>query len=621
MIKQEVIKDVVKCRIFLHKFMIMPSNRLRNENQKILSKTRSYGALALSALLVLSLLASVQLANSSGAYAQESSDDQLTVSGICEDGGSFFWVARFFLDNLNPEAEYYFQVIYQGSVRQQGAFTDQESMPIPPTPIRKFDYPPNAQITLILYENKDLDSPALSSIEHNERVASVSVVCVDTAPPIIKVPADMTVEATSAEGAVVKYRVTAEDNVDGTVTLAEDGSVIQDKVGRDIAISCSPASGSSFKIGTTPVDCTATDASGNIRRASFSVTVNADTTDSIPPALSVPADMTVEATSAQGAVVNYKSSAQDSVDGSVEVSCSPASGSIFSIGTTTVQCTARDAAGNEGTASFKVTVRDSRPPVITVQDMTVEATSAQGAVVNYKSSAQDSVDGSVEVSCSPASGSTFKIGETKVQCTATDAAGNSAEKSFTIRVQDTTDPDVEITGAVDRTGREISREGTTPVPYIKITFDATDAVGIDKHKGTECSLDGQKFEFCASPKVYDKLSRGSHYIIVRATDAAGNIGEDKFEWIVGAPPSRIPEEEQSSSPALEKGQEEQAPGATTERTSTEDTEDTEDTDTGADTDRDATPEGTITVSQSQEPVEEGSEEGGEEENSTIGETS
>jgi len=346
----------------------------------------------------------------------------------------------------------------------------------------------------------------------------------------------MTVEATSAQGAFVKYIVTAEDNSDGTVTLAEDGSVIQDKVGRDIAISCSPASGSNFKIGTTPVDCTATDVSGNIRKASFSVTVNADTTDTTAPALSVPADMTVE------------------------------------------------------------------------------ATSAQGAVVEYRVTADDSVDGSVEVSCTPASGSTFKIGETTVQCTARDSAGNSAEKSFTIRVQDTTDPDVEITGAVDRTGREISSGGTTPVPYIKITFDVTDAVGIDKDKGIECSLDGQKFTSCTSPKVYDRLTRGSHNIIVKATDIAGNEGEDKFQWIVGAPPSRAPEEEQSSSPALEKGQEEQAPVTSTERASTEDTN------TEADTDRDADTQDTLTESQSQEPVEESSEEGGEE-NSTIGDTS
>jgi hypothetical protein len=113
------------------------------------------------------------------------------------------------------------------------------------------------------------------------------------------------------------------------------------------------------------------------------------------------------------------------------------------------------------------------------------------------------------------------------------------EESFTITVQDTTEPDVEITEAVDRSGREIV-EGTgssrTPIPYIRITFEATDAVGIDS---TECSLDGGAFTSCTSPVVYNRLSRGTHEVIVRATDEAGNTGEDQFTWTVGSPPSSI----------------------------------------------------------------------------------
>lgn len=74
----------------------------------------------------------------------------------------------------------------------------------------------------------------------------------------------------------------------------------------------------------------------------------------------------------------------------------------------------------------------------------------------------------------------------------------------------------------------------TPIPYITITFDATDAVGVDE---TECSLDGGAFTSCTSPVVYDRLSRGTHEVTVRATDEAGNTGEHEFSWTVGAPPS------------------------------------------------------------------------------------
>lgn len=121
-----------------------------------------------------------------------------------------------------------------------------------------------------------------------------------------------------------------------------------------------------------------------------------------------------------------------------------------------------------------------------------------------------------------------------VTCSAEDAAGNSAEEMFTITVQDTTGPDVEITQVVDRRNRVLEEGNTTPTPYIRVTFEATDAVAVEK---TECNLDGHGFTSCTSPIVYDRLSRGTHEVSVRATDAAGNTGEDEFTWTVGAPPS------------------------------------------------------------------------------------
>jgi hypothetical protein len=127
--------------------------------------------------------------------------------------------------------------------------------------------------------------------------------------------------------------------------------------------------------------------------------------------------------------------AEDDVDGSLTPVCSPASGSVFPLGTTTVTCSARDSSGNEATATFTVQVRDSRPPVLTVPpDIQVEATGPSGAPVTFEVTATDLVDPSPVVSCSPSSGSTFGIRTTTVTCSATDSAGNNANASFGVTV-------------------------------------------------------------------------------------------------------------------------------------------------------------------------------------------
>ena len=83
------------------------------------------------------------------------------------------------------------------------------------------------------------------------------------------------------------------------------------------------------------------------------------TPDCVPPVISVPADITTNAVDSSGAVVSYSVTATDNVDLNPAVSCTPASGSTFPVGTTTVNCTATDASGNSSTATFQVTVQSA----------------------------------------------------------------------------------------------------------------------------------------------------------------------------------------------------------------------------------------------------------------------
>ena len=80
----------------------------------------------------------------------------------------------------------------------------------------------------------------------------------DTTPPVLSSLADKTVDATGSTGAAVAFTVTATDNLDPSPTVV-----------------CTPASGSVFPVGTTTVNCTATDVSGNTAHGSFTITVTA----------------------------------------------------------------------------------------------------------------------------------------------------------------------------------------------------------------------------------------------------------------------------------------------------------------------------------------------------------
>ena len=255
-------------------------------------------------------------------------------------------------------------------------------------------------------------------------------------PPTVSITGlPVTLEATGPTGAVATYTASATSFT-----------------GASLSATCSPPSGSTFPIGVTTVTCTATDSFGSTGSASSTVTV----VDTTPPTLTLPATITAEAASPAGAVVTYSASATDLVDGSVSVTCSPASGSTFQLHTTVVSCSATDAHGNTATGSFHVTVVDTTPPTLTVPaPLIVEATGPSGAIVTFAVTATDLVDPNPTIVCSSQSGSTYPLGSTIVQCSATDFSGNRASASFSVTIVDTTPPALSLPA-------EITAEATAP---------------------------------------------------------------------------------------------------------------------------------------------------------------
>jgi hypothetical protein len=243
-------------------------------------------------------------------------------------------------------------------------------------------------------------------------------------PALGLIPSNMTVEATQPAGANVAY---------AAPTATHSGAAVP--------VTCTPPPGSLFPFGTTKVTCSAQDPdTKETSSGSFNVAV----VDTSPPEFSGASDAIVEANERAGALLNYNLPvATDRVDGVRPVTCTPAPGSHFKFGDTTVSCKAADIRGNSATRTYKVTVRDTKPPEFSdFEEEIVQETNGPGPVrVKYKKpSASDAADGARGVNCLPAPNKLFRLGSTTVACTAADTHGNVAAVSFGVEVVDTTPP-------------------------------------------------------------------------------------------------------------------------------------------------------------------------------------
>ncbi len=193
--------------------------------------------------------------------------------------------------------------------------------------------------------------------------------------------------------------------------------------------------------------------------------------------LIVPSDMTPEATGPTGAAVTYLPTADDAVEGPTVVTCDPVSGSVFALDQlTTVTCSTEDSVPNRTSDTFTVKVRDTTGPALSglVDKANVEATSANGAAVQFKVTASDLVDGAVGVTCATGvtatsagtpvtSGATFPLGTTPVTCSATDSRNNTASRTFNVTVVDTTAP--ALSTVTNKTGIEATSASGAVVTY------------------------------------------------------------------------------------------------------------------------------------------------------------
>ncbi|OKP81500.1 cellulose-binding protein [Paenibacillus helianthi] len=300
----------------------------------------------------------------------------------------------------------------------------------------------------------------------NAMIGIVTVTITDTVKPVLKLPADIALEATAVRTPVEIGLATATDIYDVTVT------------------SNAPAD---YSLGTTEVTWTAKDANGNVTTGIQKITV----VDTTKPDLILPVDKTVEATALKTPVDIGQAKGIDIYKVTV-ISDAPTD---YALGTTEVKWTATDENGNVTTGVQKITVVDTTKPALTLPaDKTVEATALKTPVDIGLATGTDIYKVSV-ISDAPTD---YALGTTEVKWTATDENGNVTTGIQKITVVDTTKPalklpaDKTVEATALKTPVEIGQATGTDIYKVSVISDApTDyALGTTEVKWTATDENG-----------------------------------------------------------------------------------------------------------------------------------
>jgi len=271
---------------------------------------------------------------------------------------------------------------------------------------------------------------------NNSASCNATLTLIDVTPPSITTCAD-------------NQSATANASCQAAVPNFTTGVVAADNCGA-VTVSQSPTAGTMVSLGLTNVTITATDGAGLTATCGATFTVS----DATPPsaAASCPANINVNADPGSANATNVSWTPPVFTDncstaGNIQVTSSHTPPATFPIGVTSVTYTATDEALNEATCSFTVTVVDAEAPTFNGTCPTTITVNADAGLCNAVVfwSAPTATDNSgqprtVTQTQGPGPGSSFDVGTTSIQYTATDAANNAAVCNFDVMVIDNQDP-------------------------------------------------------------------------------------------------------------------------------------------------------------------------------------
>ena len=248
----------------------------------------------------------------------------------------------------------------------------------------------------------------------NSDTATQIITIRDTTSPDITAPANVSFTTTDTSIVLTSANystATATDLVDSSPTITNNAP-------------------QSFQADhTTTITWTATDDYGNSAHAPQLVTVVHSSLR-----IFVPIDITVEAEHVNNTVNIGNANATHDTDNNITINNDAPQ--LFDVGVTVVTWTATDSIGVTVTDTQRITVQDTTDPILySVPDLDFVFEIDIPIIINYDYPvATDLADDSVDVACTPASGTIFNENTTVVTCTAADDSGNTADITFDVNV-------------------------------------------------------------------------------------------------------------------------------------------------------------------------------------------
>ena len=215
----------------------------------------------------------------------------------------------------------------------------------------------------------------MSDTNGNAAVDTVRVVnVVDTTKPVITLLGDTT-ETVEAKGTYTDAGASANDTLDGSMSVTTVSTVNTDMAG------------------SYSVTYSVSDANGN---AATDVVRTVNVVDTTKPVITL-LGSAIETVEVKGTYTDAGVSASDTLDGSLTVT-SVSTVNTDEVGSYTVTYSVSDANGNAADSVVRtVSVVDTTKPVITLLGSVTETVEAKGTYTDAGASASDTLDGSLSV--------------------------------------------------------------------------------------------------------------------------------------------------------------------------------------------------------------------------------